>query len=86
MIPSRSVILDLAVRTGIVAAELAALGHRLVGMDLSLGMLRHAARRLPGRADATAIPLPNSCIDMTRSPHPAWRAVATRRTRVTSSR
>ncbi|WP_433664788.1 class I SAM-dependent methyltransferase [Nocardia sp. CA-128927] len=66
LIPSRSTVLDLAVGTGIVAAELGALGHRVVGIDLSVGMLRHAADRLPGRvarADATALPLPDSCVD-----------------------
>ncbi|GAA1604842.1 hypothetical protein GCM10009764_30960 [Nocardia ninae] len=66
MLPPRSLVLDLAVGTGIVAAELAALGHRVVGIDLSDGMLRHAARRLPGRvarADATALPLPDASVD-----------------------
>ncbi|MFD6161415.1 class I SAM-dependent methyltransferase [Nocardia sp. NPDC060256] len=66
LIPSRSVVLDLAVGTGIVAAELDALGHRVVGIDLSVGMLRQAGRRLPGRvarADATALPLPSGSVD-----------------------
>ncbi|WP_199856502.1 class I SAM-dependent methyltransferase [Nocardia suismassiliense] len=66
MLPPRSLVLDLAVGTGIVAIELAVLGHHVVGIDLSGGMLRHAARRLPGRvarADATALPLPDGSID-----------------------
>ncbi|MFI6172708.1 class I SAM-dependent methyltransferase [Nocardia sp. NPDC051052] len=66
LIPSHSLVLDLAVGTGIVAAELDALGHRVVGIDLSAGMLRRAARRLPGkvaRADATALPLPSGSVD-----------------------
>lgn len=66
LIPSFSLVLDLAVGTGIVAAELEALGHRVVGIDLSAGMLHSAAQRLPGRvarADATALPLPNNSVD-----------------------
>lgn len=52
--------LDLATGTGIVAVELRRLGHSVVGVDVSDGMLRHAANRLPGsvaRADAESLPL-----------------------------
>ncbi|MFI9405371.1 class I SAM-dependent methyltransferase [Nocardia sp. NPDC052316] len=49
MLPPRSLVLDLAIGTGIVATELAAFGHRVVGIDLSDRMLRLAAHRLPGR-------------------------------------
>ncbi|MEV0706326.1 class I SAM-dependent methyltransferase [Nocardia aurea] len=65
LLPQQGVVLDLAVGTGIVAERLDALGHRVIGIDLSTGMLRHAARRLPGRvarADATALPLPNDSV------------------------
>lgn len=65
LLPAHGIVLDLAVGTGIVAERLDALGHRVIGIDLSTGMLRHAARRLPGRvarADATALPLPNDSV------------------------
>lgn len=60
LLPQGGTALDLATGTGIVAAELRRLGHSVVGVDVSDGMLRHAANRLPGsvaRADAEAIPL-----------------------------
>lgn len=66
LIPRPGLVLDLAVGTGIVAADLAASGHTVIGVDLSAGMLAQAAPRLPGRlarADATALPLPGSCVD-----------------------
>ncbi|MEU4315736.1 class I SAM-dependent methyltransferase [Nocardia sp. NPDC024068] len=66
LIPGPGVVLDLAVGTGIVAADLETAGHRVIGVDLSAGMLAQAARRLPGRlarADAAALPLPGSCVD-----------------------
>lgn len=65
-LPSHSTILDLAIGTGIVAAHLESHGHKVIGIDLSLGMLRHASHRLPGKvtqANATALPLPNNSLN-----------------------
>ncbi|PXX61780.1 methyltransferase family protein [Nocardia tenerifensis] len=67
LLPARSVILDLATGTGIVAAQLEALGHRVIGFDTSVGMLAHAAGRLPGRvmrADAAALPVTDGSVDV----------------------
>ena len=66
LLPAGSAVLDLATGTGIVAAELRLLGHPTVGMDLSAGMLRRAAPRLPGsvaRAAAEALPLRGGSVD-----------------------
>jgi SAM-dependent methyltransferase len=60
-------VLEVAVGTGIIAAALRDEGYDVVGVDLSAGMLAHAARRLgPGRialADALALPLADSTVD-----------------------
>ncbi|WP_344157169.1 Maf family nucleotide pyrophosphatase [Kribbella yunnanensis] len=53
-------VLELAVGTGIVGAELVALGNLVHGFDLSTAMLQHAKIRLPGHiaaADATRLPV-----------------------------
>jgi septum formation protein len=53
-------VLELAVGTGIVGAELVALGNLVHGFDLSTAMLRRANVRLPGHvaaADATRLPV-----------------------------
>ncbi|TDD60481.1 septum formation inhibitor Maf, partial [Kribbella antibiotica] len=53
-------VLELAVGTGIVSAELVALGNLVHGFDLSTAMLQHAKVRLPGHvaaADATRLPV-----------------------------
>ena len=53
-------VLELAVGTGIVGAELVALGNLVHGVDLSSAMLRHARIRLPGHvaaADAGRLPI-----------------------------
>lgn len=53
-------VLELAVGTGIVGAELVALGNLVHGVDLSAAMLQHARIRLPGHvaaADATTLPI-----------------------------
>lgn len=66
LLTAGGVVLDLAVGTGIVAGELVRLGHRVIGLDLSSGMLERAARRLPGRvlrADATALPIASGSVD-----------------------
>jgi septum formation protein len=52
-------VVELAVGTGIVAAELVALGNLVHGVDLSSAMLQHAKVRLPGHvaaADASRLP------------------------------
>ncbi|MFK4088756.1 Maf family nucleotide pyrophosphatase [Kribbella sp. NPDC020789] len=53
-------VLELAVGTGIVGAELVAQGNLVHGFDLSPAMLQHAKIRLPGHvaaADATRLPV-----------------------------
>ncbi len=53
-------VLELAVGTGIVGAELVAQGNLVHGFDLSAAMLQHAKVRLPGHvaaADATRLPV-----------------------------
>lgn len=60
-------VLDLACGTGDLAAAVAARGARVVGVDLSLGMLRRARRRRVGAAlaqgDAERLPLPDAWAD-----------------------
>nr|WP_281388992.1 class I SAM-dependent methyltransferase [Kribbella qitaiheensis] len=59
LLPVGGRVVELAVGTGIVAAELVALGNLVHGVDLSTAMLRHAKVRLPGHvlaADATQLP------------------------------
>ncbi|MGC4942595.1 Maf family nucleotide pyrophosphatase [Kribbella sp. DT2] len=53
-------VLELAVGTGVVGAELVALGNLVHGVDLSTAMLKHARYRLPGHvaaADAARLPV-----------------------------
>lgn len=55
-------LVDLAGGTGIVTVELASVGYDVMVADVSHGMLRIAAGRLPGRvlqADATEMPMPD---------------------------
>ncbi|GAA0607961.1 septum formation inhibitor Maf [Kribbella sandramycini] len=59
-------VLELAVGTGIVGAELVALGHLVHGFDLSADMLRHAKVRLPGHVavgDAGVLPVGDRRVD-----------------------
>lgn len=52
-------LLEVGVGTGLVAAGLTELGRQVVGVDLSVPMLRKAAARVPGRVavgDATVLP------------------------------
>ncbi|WP_112246571.1 Maf family nucleotide pyrophosphatase [Kribbella monticola] len=59
LLPGGGRVVELAVGTGIVAAELVALGNLVHGVDLSPAMLRHAKVRLPGHvaaADAARLP------------------------------
>nr|WP_238351622.1 class I SAM-dependent methyltransferase [Kribbella shirazensis] len=60
LLPKGGRVLELAVGTGIVGAELVALGHLVHGVDLSTAMLQHAKVRLPGHvaaADASLLPV-----------------------------
>ena len=59
LLPKGGRVLELAVGTGIVGAELVARGNLVHGVDLSTAMLRQARIRLPGHvAAATATELP----------------------------
>nr|WP_238174728.1 class I SAM-dependent methyltransferase [Kribbella kalugense] len=60
LLPKGGRVLELAVGTGIVGAELVALGNLVHGVDLSPAMLQHARLRLPGHvlaADAATLPV-----------------------------
>ncbi|WP_427885034.1 Maf family nucleotide pyrophosphatase [Kribbella sp. GL6] len=60
LLPKGSRVLELAVGTGIVGAELVALGNLVHGFDLSTAMLKRANVRLPGHvaaADAARLPV-----------------------------
>jgi len=57
---------DVGVGTGIIADLVGASGVRVVGVDVSIEMLRQAGRRLPGRvavADGAALPLASRSVD-----------------------
>jgi ubiquinone/menaquinone biosynthesis C-methylase UbiE len=59
-------VVDVAGGTGIVSARLAGHGYSVVVCDRSVGMLRVAAGRVPGRVtagDATVLPLADACAD-----------------------
>jgi demethylmenaquinone methyltransferase/2-methoxy-6-polyprenyl-1,4-benzoquinol methylase len=57
-------ILDVACGTGDLCRDLAAAGYRPVGVDLSVGMLRHARTAAPlVHGDALALPLPDGAVD-----------------------
>jgi SAM-dependent methyltransferase len=61
--PGTGTCLDVCCGTGAHAAALAALGWTPVGVDLSVGQLRHAAGRLPvAVADATALPIADAAV------------------------
>ncbi|MGW4646351.1 class I SAM-dependent methyltransferase [Kitasatospora sp. NPDC004289] len=64
--PGPGTVLDLACGTGIVTERLLRPGRRVVGADLSAGMLGVAAGRVPGGvvcADATRLPLAGGSVD-----------------------
>jgi demethylmenaquinone methyltransferase/2-methoxy-6-polyprenyl-1,4-benzoquinol methylase len=62
-----AVVIDLACGTGDLADDVARAGGRVVGVDLSAGMLREARRRVPSarlvRADGAALPFPDASVD-----------------------
>jgi ubiquinone/menaquinone biosynthesis C-methylase UbiE len=67
LVPARGKALDVAGGTGIVSAELAALGLDVVVADLSRGMLELAEERLPGRAavaSADRLPVADGSVDV----------------------
>lgn len=57
-------VVDLACGTGDLCRDLAAAGYRPVGIDLSLGMLRHARTRAPlMQGDALSLPFGDGSVD-----------------------
>lgn len=63
-------VLDIGTGTGVVALGLAELGYRVVGLDLSRGMLRHALPRLGGlvvQGDARSLPFADASFDQAYS-------------------
>ncbi|HUO49935.1 MAG TPA: ubiquinone/menaquinone biosynthesis methyltransferase [Acidimicrobiales bacterium] len=63
-LPAGSVVLDVACGTGDLSRMAAALGMRVVGLDLSLGMLRAApAGPVLVEGDATALPVAGGAVD-----------------------
>jgi ubiquinone/menaquinone biosynthesis C-methylase UbiE len=58
-------ILEVGVGTGLVAGALARAGRQVIGVDLSVPMLRYAAGRIPGRVavgDAQRLPLADGAV------------------------
>ena len=67
LVPGGGTALDVAGGTGIVSAELARRGWSVLVVDRSVGMLRVAAPRLPGRAlagSATRLPVRDASVDL----------------------
>lgn len=63
-LPPGSVVLDVACGTGDLCRDLAAAGHRPIGVDLSFGMLANARTTAPlVQADALRLPLPDAAVD-----------------------
>jgi demethylmenaquinone methyltransferase/2-methoxy-6-polyprenyl-1,4-benzoquinol methylase len=63
-LPAGALVLDIAAGTGDLCRELSARGLRPVGVDLSLGMLRHARTTAPlVQADALRLPVPDGSVD-----------------------
>lgn len=65
--PASGRFLDIAGGTGIVSNEIAAGGPAVYVLDASLGMLRKAAERLPGRevqGDARRLPIADASVDV----------------------
>ncbi|MEN3360563.1 MAG: hypothetical protein V7637_4545 [Mycobacteriales bacterium] len=65
MLPAGGTVLEIGVGTGVVATALTGQGRDVVGVDLSLPMLRQAHERLPGRVvagDATRLPVASGSV------------------------
>ncbi len=86
--PGAGPCLEVGCGTGMHAARVRALGWTPVGVDLSAGMLRHGAPRLPAaRADATRLPVRSASVPavlsaMVHTDMPAYRAVVHEAARV----
>ena len=67
LVPGPGIALDVAGGTGSVSAALARLGWSVLVTDASVGMLRVAQRRLPGRVaqgTATRLPVRSASVDL----------------------
>ena len=63
-LPQRSTVLDIACGTGDFCRDLARAGHFVVGLDLSLGMLKAARTEAPlAQADTFSLPIKDSSVD-----------------------
>jgi demethylmenaquinone methyltransferase/2-methoxy-6-polyprenyl-1,4-benzoquinol methylase len=63
-LPQRSTVLDIACGTGDFCRDLARAGHFVVGLDLSLGMLKAARTEAPlAQADTFSLPVKDSSVD-----------------------
>jgi SAM-dependent methyltransferase len=61
--PGTGLCLEIGCGTGVYAAAVRRLGRTPIGVDLSAGMLRHAAGRLPvARGDATRLPFADASV------------------------
>ncbi|WP_410565947.1 class I SAM-dependent DNA methyltransferase [Amycolatopsis sp. cmx-4-61] len=86
--PGTGACLELGVGTGAHAERLRQLGRTPLGVDVSAGMLRHAAGRLPVvRGDATALPIATGAVPavvaiMVHTDMPAYPAVLREAARV----
>ena len=86
--PGSGPCLEIGCGTGVHAALVRALGRTPVGLDLSAGMLRHAAGRLPAaRADVARMPVRDGSVPavvalMVHTDMPAYPAVLTEVVRV----
>ncbi|MGH8860270.1 MAG: class I SAM-dependent methyltransferase [Jatrophihabitantaceae bacterium] len=86
--PGSGVCLEIGCGTGEWAGAVRSLGRKPVGVDLSMGMLRHASDRLPiARADAEHLPIASGALDaavtvMTNTDMPGYPKVLREAARV----